>query len=416
MHPGDELTACPLMLKTLTARALITANAEIPFPVIRLDEDGRLVEIDSDPRALAHESTILASALFDVHIHGGKGIDVMHADETQMQALENFLAQHGVAHFLPTTVTAPIDFTLRALEQIAKSIRASKNTGGALPLGIHVEGPFLSHAKRGMHPAEHLHAPSIDLFERMQMAADGSIRMMTIAPETDAGPYTASEYKAVSALELIQYATECGVACSIGHTNANTSESIAAIDAGALSATHTFNAMRALDHREPGALGVVLTDDRIFADLICDGIHVSRTAVQLWWKCKGSDRAILITDALPAAGMADGDYKVGNDWITAEHGRALVKRDLAQGKETLAGSVLTLEQAVSCFTEFTGASIGDGVRLASHNPAAMLNLHSATTLAPGSIANLTRWDAHGNLVASYIHGREFAGTGTPATR
>jgi N-acetylglucosamine-6-phosphate deacetylase len=404
------------MLKTLTARTLITTDAEIPFPVLRIDEDGRLVEIGSDPRALAQESTVLTSALFDVHMHGGKGIDVMHADESQMLELERFLAQHGVAHFLPTTVTASVDFTLRALERMAKAIRSAKNSNGAVPLGIHVEGPFLSHGKRGMHPAEHLQPPSIELFERMQKAAEGQIKMMTIAPESNAGPYRSSDYKSCSALELIQYASQQGVACSIGHTNAIAPEALAAVDAGAVTATHTFNAMRAFDHRDPGVLGVVLDDDRLFADLICDGVHVSPPAVRLWWKAKGPNRAILITDALPAAGMADGDYQVGDDWITAHHGRAVVTRDLAQGKETLAGSVLTLDQAVRRFTDFTGASIGDGVRLASHNPAAMLNSGSITALVPGAFVDLTRWDAEGNLLASYIRGHEFVASDTHATR
>jgi N-acetylglucosamine-6-phosphate deacetylase len=404
------------VLKTLTARTLITAEAEIPFPVLCLDEDGRLVEIGNDPRALANDTTVLASALLDVHMHGGKGIDVMHADESQMLDLELFLAQHGVAHFLPTTVTASVDFTLRALERMAKAIRSTQNRNGAVPLGIHVEGPFLSHTKRGMHPADHLQPPSIELFERMQTAAEGQIRMVTIAPEANAGPFKPSDYKHVSALELIQYASQRGVACSIGHTNATATEAVAAIEAGAVSATHTFNAMRAFDHRDPGVLGVVLDDDRLFADLICDGVHVSPQAVRLWWKSKGPTRAILITDALPAAGMADGDYQVGDDWITAHHGRAVVTRDLAQGKETLAGSVLTLNETVQCFAKFTAASIGEGVRLASHNPAAMLNTAKTTTLMHGSFVNLTRWDAQGNLVASYIRGREFVASDTHATR
>lgn len=396
------------MQKTLTGRILITADSEIQFPVLHLDEDGRILEIGSDPRSLAKETTVLASALLDVHMHGGKGIDVMHADWAEMRDLEMYLANHGVGHFLPTTVTAPVDFTLRALERISKLIRSTAKRDGAVPMGIHIEGPFLSHAKRGMHPSEHLQPPSIELFDRLQTAAEGQIRMMTIAPETDAGPFASTNYERVSALELIQYASQRGVACSIGHTNSSAQEALAAVEAGASSATHTFNAMKAFDHRHPGVLGVVLDDRRLFADLICDGIHVSPAAVRLWWKCKGHDRAILITDALSAAGMAEGKYQVGDDWITSRGGRALVTRDLDQSKETLAGSVLSLEKAVRNFTSFTGTNIGTGVRLASHNPAAMLKTESTTNLAPGSFANLTRWDSGGNLLATYIRGREFA--------
>jgi N-acetylglucosamine-6-phosphate deacetylase len=230
--------------------------------------------------------------------------------------------------------------------------------------------------------------------------------MMTIAPEPQAGPFASAQFERVSALELIRHAAGQGVSCSIGHSNANAAEALAAIEAGAVSATHTFNAMRAFNHRDPGILGVVLDDDRIFADLICDGVHVAPEAVRLWWKAKGPERAILITDALPPAGKAEGEYLVGDDWVTAGHGRALVTRDLAQGKETLAGSLLLLDQAVSHFIDVTAASLADGVRLASANPAAMVQRPEIASLTPGSFANLTRWDTNGILVASYIHGRE----------
>ncbi|HEU4982997.1 MAG TPA: N-acetylglucosamine-6-phosphate deacetylase [Acidobacteriaceae bacterium] len=390
----------------LTAGRLFTRDAEILYPVIEIDEQGRIAAIGTDPSALAGDSTTLAGALFDVHMHGADGIDAMNADKNQMRELQRFLATHGVAHFLPTTVTASLDSTLRALENMADAIESEHFENEAVPAGIHIEGPFLSHAKRGMHPAGHLQAPSIKLFEILQSAARGHIRMMTIAPEPQAGPFASAQFERVSALELIRHAAGQGVSCSIGHSNANAAEALAAIEAGAVSATHTFNAMRAFNHRDPGILGVVLDDDRIFADLICDGVHVAPEAVRLWWKAKGPERAILITDALPPAGKAEGEYLVGDDWVTAGHGRALVTRDLAQGKETLAGSLLLLDQAVSHFIDVTAASLADGVRLASANPAAMVQRPEIASLTPGSFANLTRWNVNGNLVASYIRGRE----------
>ncbi|UWZ86820.1 N-acetylglucosamine-6-phosphate deacetylase [Occallatibacter riparius] len=397
------------MHNTLVARTLLLHDRAVDFPVLDMDEEGRLTAIGTDPKALAHESTVLGSGLFDVHMHGATGIDVMTADDGQMRAMRRFLARHGVAYFLPTTVTAPVDFTLQALERMARSIAEARDrdrpAGEAAPLGIHIEGPFLSHSKRGMHPSQDLQPPSLELFDRLQAAAGGMIRMMTIAPEADAGPYAASEYERVSAVELIRHATAQGVACSVGHSNASSQETLTAIEAGAVSATHTFNAMRPLNHRDPGILGVVLDDDRLFADLICDGVHVAAEAVRLWWKCKGPNRAILITDALPGAGMGDGKFMVGDEWVTADHGRALVTRDLEQGIETLAGSVLMLNQAVRKFMECTSACVEQGVRLASHNPAAMLR-GNATHLAPGDFVNLTRWDQSGRLLATYLRGRE----------
>jgi N-acetylglucosamine-6-phosphate deacetylase len=184
------------------------------------------------------------------------------------------------------------------------------------------------------------------------------------------------------------------------------SETLAAIEAGAASATHTFNAMRPLDHREPGILGTVLDDSRLYADLICDGTHVAPMLVRLWFKAKGRDRAILITDALAATGMPHGEYVVGSSPVTVRGEYALVTEDLNAGKQTLAGSVLTLDRAVSRFREYTSASLADAIRLASHNPAAMLGLAHTTRLAPGDPATFNRFDSSGRLLACYVRGRE----------
>ena len=402
------------MSHTLTARSLLTAFGLVEFPVLTVADDGTIAAIDSDPRSLAHETSILAAGFLDIHNHGAKGIDVMNSGLRQFREMQTFLARHGVAHYLPTTVTAPVDFTLRALEAMADSIEAPEREDEARPVGIHIEGPFLSHLKRGMHPAEYLQPPSIELFERLQAAARGHIRLMTIAPEPNAvaskvpGAGNGSSnplFAQSSALELIQYAAEHGVRCSIGHTNATAAETVAAIEAGAVSATHTFNAMRPLDHREPGVLGTVLDDERIFADLICDGVHVAPPLVRLWLKAKGATRGILITDALSATGMPDGNYVAGSSSVEVFGNRALVAKDLAAGKETLAGSVLTLDRAVANLQQFTGCSLAEASRLASHNPAAMLGCPELTTLSPGSAATLNRFDADGRLIATYLRGR-----------
>ncbi len=376
------------MQQTITARRLVTDIGVVEYPVLSIFKDGTIGSIGSDPVTLAAETSTLTTGLLDIHIHGAAGVDVMNASSDSMQIMQQFLARHGVSEYLPTTVTAPLDFTLRALERMAGLIEGStESQGQSRPVGIHIEGPFLSHAKRGMHPANDLQTPSIELFEQLQTAARGHIRLMTIAPELEAPPppRADAQFEACSALDLIRHARERGVCCSLGHTNATAAQTTAGINAGAVSATHTFNAMRALDRREPGALGIVLDDDRLFADLICDGVHVAPPAVRLWWKAKGPHRAILITDALSATGMPDGDYIVGSSGITVKSGRALVTEDLAHGKETLAGSLLTLDRAATNLREFTGASLEEAVRSASHNPAAMLGQSARTRLAPGSV-------------------------------
>jgi len=401
------------MKQTVTARRLITHEAAIDFPVIDVASDGSIAAISSDPKARAHETSTLTAAFFDIHTHGARNHDVMSATPAGLSEMQRFLAARGLAHYLPTTVTAPIDETLRALESLANAIESAPQPDEAKPIGIHLEGPFLSHAKRGVHSPELLQPPSIELFDRFQSAARGHIKLVTIAPEPNAahalsGPWALDPAPSESALDLIRYATALGVRVSVGHSNATAAQTLSAIDAGATSATHTFNAMRPLDHREPGILGTVLDDHRLFAELICDGIHVAPPLVRLWLRAKTSARAILVSDSISATGMPDGDYMLGPLRVTVVNGVAQLTEDLAAGKQTLAGSVLTLDRAVANLQAFTAASLAEATRLASHNPAAMLDLPALTRLAPGSPANLNRFDADNRLTATYIRGQRIS--------
>jgi N-acetylglucosamine-6-phosphate deacetylase len=296
-------------------------------------------------------------------------------------------------------VTAPIDPTLRALEGIANAIEAAARAtppAAARPVGIHLEGPFISHAKRGVHPPADIQPPSIALFERMQQAARGHIRLLTIAPETP------------GALDLIQYATKSGTHVSIGHSDATAEQTRAAIGAGAHSATHTFNAMRRLDHREPGIAGTVLDSAHLYAELICDGIHVAPEFVRLWLLTKGEDRAILVTDGISATGMPEGNYMLGAFEVTVAGGRCLLTADLANGIETLAGSVLTMDRAVANLQQFTGASLATAVHLASRNPARMLGLDHLTGIAAERPANFNVFSAGGKLQHTILNGHQLA--------
>jgi N-acetylglucosamine-6-phosphate deacetylase len=188
------------------------------------------------------------------------------------------------------------------------------------------------------------------------------------------------------------------VRISLGHSNATAAETRAAMAAGAVSATHTFNAMRPLDHREPGILGVVLTSDELFAELICDGIHTAPEMVKLWWRAKGPERALLMTDAMSATGMPDGEYQLGGFPVQVAQGRAM-----AGG--VLAGSVLTLDRALANFMRFTAAPLDQALRLATVNPAAMTGLEEQVgALAVGRAASLVAVDAAGRLTASVIGG------------
>ncbi len=337
-------------------------------------------------RQLDFPGCVLAPAFLDIHIHGSAGRDVMEGTPDAFSAIGRFLARHGVGAFLATTVTAPIDTTLRSLEGMSAAIGSDHD--GARPLGIHIEGPFLSPHKKGAHPEQLLQKPSVELFDRMWQAAHGKIRLMTIAPELP------------GAEELISHAVRLGVRVSLGHSNADTAAARAGVRAGAVTATHTFNAMRQFDHRDPGLLGEVLANDNLFAELICDGLHVHPDAVRIYWKAKGPDRAILITDAMSAAGMPDGTYKLGELDVRVVNGKCVI------GEDTLAGSTLTLDRGVSNFAEFTGATIDDVSKLVSRNPARMTGFEAeAGSLVVGRSADITVLSANNEVVETILRGR-----------
>ncbi|HEX3893374.1 MAG TPA: N-acetylglucosamine-6-phosphate deacetylase [Terracidiphilus sp.] len=369
--------------KHLTERPIVT----IEDGRIQAVESGVSNEIPRTGQVLDFGTSTLGPALFDVHFHGAAGHDVMEATPQALDTIGAFLGSRGTGSFLATTVTAPLDDTLKALAGLAKLIERAPAAGHAHPIGIHLEGPFLSHSKRGVHPPALLRAPDIAVFDKLFEAAEGHVRLMTLAPELP------------GADKLTAHATARGVRVSVGHSNATAAETHTALAAGAVSATHTFNAMRPLDHREPGILGVALTTDSLFAELICDGIHNTPEMVKLWWRAKGHERAILITDAMSAAGMPDGEYFLGGFAVHVEKGRAT-----ANG--VLAGSVLTLDRALANFMRFTAATAEQGLRLATSNPATMTGfLEQAGSVQVGQRANLAAIDGDGKLVGSVIGGK-----------
>jgi N-acetylglucosamine-6-phosphate deacetylase len=392
------------MRTTLTAKRLWDGSSLVENPEITI-EDGRIDSVVSRgagalpaPGAgvLDFPGAMLGPAFVDVHIHGAAGHDVMEATPEALKAVGGFLATRGTGRFLATTVTAGLDATLRAVEGLAKLIGKPEllesGKAAAKPVGIHLEGPFLSPKKCGVQPVEHMLAPDIGVFDRLFEAAEGKVKLMTLAPEMP------------GAVELTRHATGRGVRVSVGHSNATAAETRAAIEAGATSATHTFNAMRALDHREPGILGVVLTTGSVYAELICDGIHTAPEMVRLWFAAKGLERGILVTDAMSAAGMPDGEYTLGGFAVQVADGRAM-----ARG--VLAGSVLTLDRALANFLEFTGAKVEDGLRLLTRNPVAMTGLgDGAAQVVVGGPADLVAVDGAGQLVGSIVGGR-LAGAG-----
>lgn len=391
------------MKTAFTARRLFTPLEEIAAPLL-LVEDGRITEISSLSRqeVAAHTrlvdfgDAVLAPGFFDIHIHGGAGLDLMRASASDLPRLGKFLASHGVTGYFPTTVAAPLDATCTALGRLADAIESAERTmagtgdgAQARPLGIHLEGPFLSHKRRGVHPPENLLEPTLEIFDKLWQAARGKVRMMTIAPEIP------------GAMEVIPEAARRGVCVSIGHSDAEMPIARDAVAAGARHATHTFNAMRPLDHRDPGVIGEVLSDDRITADLIADGIHVAPPVVKLFLQAKGPERAVLITDAISATGMPDGRYQLGPIQVDVKDGKCT-----ANG--SLAGSVLTMDRAVRNVTQFSHWSLRDAVRAASLNPARAVGMaENIGVLGAGSRADFTVLGPNSEVIRTIVGGLGF---------
>ena len=383
------------MKTAITAALLYTPAQAIDSPLVIIEDDlivststRAASAVPPGARHLDFPGMVLAPGFIDIHIHGGAGHDVMEGDDTAIASIERHMLRHGVTSYLPTTVTAPLKRTLTALEHMGRRIsnRAS-SPDRAFPLGIHLEGPFISHAKRGVHPKQHLLQPSIDVFDRFWQAASGTIRMMTIAPEL------------AGAQETIRYTSGLGVQTSLGHSDASYEETTAAIAAGARHATHTFNAMRPLGHRDPGILGAVLTDPRVSADLIADGLHLAPSIVKLVLAAKGSDRAILITDAISATGMPDGKYLLGEIEVEVKGARCDY-----EGK--LAGSVLTLDHAVRNVMTFAEWSLQQTVQLATLNPARLLGISEQRgTVAAGCVADLVVLTPGCEVVKTFVAGQ-----------
>ncbi len=339
--------------------------------------------------ALGASSTLNARNCFvlpgfvDVHIHGSAGHDMMDADPAGLQAIARFLAQHGVTSFLATTMTAPHDQTLAAVTTATPLV--GQPTGGARILGVHLEGPYISPKFPGAQPASAIRPP--DLAEFAELTASGVVRMITLAPEVP------------GADRLIQAAVQQGIVVVLGHTNATYEECLAAVELGISQATHTFNAMRGLHHRQPGTLGAVLSNDAITAQIIADNVHVHPAGLNILARCKGPEQILLITDAMCAAGLGPGEYDLGGQQVTVRDDQCR----LADG--TLAGSILTMDKALRNFMAAAGWDLAHIWPMTSQTPARTLGLAAEIgTLQPGARGDLVLLDEALEVVATIVDG------------
>lgn len=313
---------------------------------------------------------IIAPGFIDGHTHGGNGYDYMEATPEQIQSLMKWLTTTGVTGVLPTIASASLEHQIeyvRFLSEVKKSALP-----GAAILGIHVEGPYISHEKRGAQPESCIREPRISEVQEVLKASEGNVRLVTLAPELD------------GALDFIRYLTSQGVIASIGHSNADYDQVLQAADAGLSRATHLFNAMTGLHHRDPGAVGAALQRDEIYVELILDGHHVHPAAALIAIKAKGINKVALVTDATQAAGLSDGTY-------IRPGGRKVIVRDNTVHLESggLAGSVLTMDQAVRNSVNMLALPLNETFALASRVPAESLGFGgSKGSLRAGMDADL----------------------------
>jgi N-acetylglucosamine-6-phosphate deacetylase len=338
-------------------------------------EDGLITDIQAGPDS-ADAGPYISPGFVDVHVHGWGGHSAM-GDRASLDGMARALLRRGVTSFLPTAVTAP----LPELSAFADQVRAwmpYAPDDGAEPLGFNLEGPFIADARRGAHDPKYLRAPA-DVARDEVVALLDSCRVITIAPELP------------GALELIASLDSAGVRVSVGHSAASFETARAAYAAGATSTTHLFNAMSGVDHRAPGVALAALLDDRVFTELIADGIHVDAALWPLIARLKPVERLLLVSDAIPLAGTGDGRGRLGSLEIEIAGERVTLA-----GTDTLAGSVLALDKAVRNMVA-AGIALPAAVAAATRNPLELLGINDRGRLAPGQRADLVELDADLNV-------------------
>jgi N-acetylglucosamine-6-phosphate deacetylase len=343
---------------------------------------GGSADVTKPPDALVVDAAggWVAPGFIDLQLNGGHGIDLTTAPSRAAE-LGRFLPRYGVTAFVPTIITCRDEQRAAALASWAE--RADQPPG-AVPLGLHFEGPMLSPVRRGAHPLDLLRQPDQALIDGW--SPDRGVVMVTLAPELP------------GALDAIRTLTGRGLVVSVGHTDCSADDFAAAVAAGARYVTHVFNAMRPFGHRDPGPIGATLADGTVAAGLICDGIHVDPVAVRMAWRALGPDRLNLVTDAVAVLGAEPGPSRLGAVEVTVDGGAVLT----AEG--VLAGSALALDEAVRNLIAFTGCSVPDAVGTVTATPARVLGLAGRGRLAPGARGDVTVLDADLSVTATIVGG------------
>jgi N-acetylglucosamine-6-phosphate deacetylase len=359
---------------TLTGGRVVTPHGVLESGWVAV-RDGRILAVGEgvppDGPTTDVTGSWLVPGFVDIHCHGGGGEAFTNADPDRVRKAASAHRRHGTTTLLASLVSRPVP---EMVEQIAKLAELCQD---GLISGLHLEGPFLSAARCGAHDPAILRAPDRDSVAKLLAAGGGAVRMITLAPELEG---------AVDAVKLL---VDNDVLAAVGHTDGTEAQIRPAIEAGASVATHLFNGMRPLHHREPGPIGALLDDERVTVELICDLVHLHPTAVRLAARHAGTGRTVLITDAIAAAGVGDGVYDVGGLEVRVVDGVPTLA-----GGGSLAGSTLTMDAAFRNAVTSCGLSIVEASQAASTRPAALLGLSELTgELRAGLAADLVVLDA-----------------------
>ncbi len=358
-----------------------------------LAEDGvirEITEVHNGDVAVVYdmEGKLVVPGFIDIHTHGAAGVDVNTATAEDYETICRFFAAQGTTAWLGSVLTDTREQTLWCIEEYKKW--KNREHQGAELLGIHLEGPFLSPEYKGAMPEHLLRKGDLELVKEYQKAAEGDVKYITLSPETEGN------------IPMIPELKKLGIQVAIGHSGADYDTACAAIEAGARGATHTGNAMKLLHQHFPAIWGAVLESDKVFCEIICDGRHLHPGTVRLIIKTKGLDQVVAVTDSIMAAGLPDGNYKLGVNEVVVENGDAR----LACGGSR-AGSTLTMEGALKNLLEYTGRPLREVLRLLTENPARLIGVYDRMgSIEEGKEANLVVLDETCNVLKTYVHGRE----------
>ncbi|GLC81433.1 N-acetylglucosamine-6-phosphate deacetylase [Lacrimispora brassicae] len=358
-----------------------------------LTEDGVIRETGENQKeegAVVYDmkGKLVVPGFIDIHTHGAAGVDVNTATAEDYETVCRFFAAQGTTAWLGSVLTDTREQTLWCIDEY-KKWKKQKHQGAEL-IGLHLEGPFLSPEYKGAMPEHLLRKGDLELIREYQKAAEGDIRYITLSPEVEGN------------ISMIPELRKLGIQVAIGHSGADYDTANEAIQAGALGATHTGNAMKLLHQHFPAIWGSVLESDDVFCEIICDGRHLHPGTVRLIIKTKGLDRVVAVTDSIMAAGLPDGNYKLGVNDVVVEHGDAR----LALGGSR-AGSTLTTGMALKNILEYTGRPLNEVLGIFTENPARLVGVYDRMgSILVGKEANLVVLDEECNVLKTFVQGRE----------